>query len=205
MIPETKRAEILASLRVNPSAGAVMKQHRVSRNAIKRIAKQANIKLAGKRQVSAEQRAEIIAALRVNPNAVAVAAAMGWSDSTVTAIAKAAEIPLKMGGRFKVGNEPKAASAATRELSLAASAAHEAKTAAYAAHKAKAASAAKRLALALEARRAETRFSGSLHESAPGRSSARERVKKSEGCCLSKAARDEMMPAPDNPARAVGG
>jgi hypothetical protein len=112
MIPETKRAEILAALRVNPNSGAVARAYGVSGSAVSKIAKQANIELAGKRKVSAEQRAQIIAALRVNPNATAVAAAMGWSGGTVTIIAKEAEIPLKKGGRW--ADESKAASAATR-------------------------------------------------------------------------------------------
>jgi hypothetical protein len=115
MIPKTKRAEILAALRVNPNSGAVARAYGVSGAAVSKIAKQANIKLAGKRQVSPEQRAEIIAALQVNPNASAVAAVRGWSSSTVMVIAKEAEIPLKIGGRFKAGaDDSKAASAATR-------------------------------------------------------------------------------------------
>jgi hypothetical protein len=115
MIPETKRAEILAALRGNPDANAVARHYRVSDFTVRKMAKQANIKLAAcKKKVSPEQRAEIIAALQVNPNASAVAAARGWSPATVTVIAKEAKIPLKMGGRFKVTDESPAASAAAR-------------------------------------------------------------------------------------------
>jgi hypothetical protein len=141
MIPETKRTRIIEALKARPNSGAVAREHGVGKTTVIRMAKQANIKLAGKRQVSAEQRAQIIAALRVNPDRVAVGAATGWSNSTIWIIARQAEIPLKMGERFKaVPVEPKAESAATtRELARAAATAH-------AAHKAKGASAAKRLA-----------------------------------------------------------
>jgi hypothetical protein len=57
MIPETKRAQIIEALQANPNASAVARDYGVSKSAVGKIAKQANIDLAGRQQVLADRRA----------------------------------------------------------------------------------------------------------------------------------------------------
>jgi hypothetical protein len=57
MIPEIKRAQIIKALAVNPNASAVARDHGVSKSAVGKIARQANIQLGGREQVLAARRA----------------------------------------------------------------------------------------------------------------------------------------------------
>ena len=102
MLPESKRAAIIAALKNNPNASAVAREHGVSKETVSVIAKRSNIDLSGKKVLSPEQRAQIIAALKANPNASAVAREIGnVSISTVGILAKEINMPLKRGGRAR--------------------------------------------------------------------------------------------------------
>jgi transposase-like protein len=101
-----KRAQIIAALKTKRNASAVTRQvGGVSLSTVKKIAKQARIKLAGKGVVTTpEKRAKIIAALNANPNASAVARRIGGvSGWTVWKIAKQTGIKLAA-GRAAQGN-----------------------------------------------------------------------------------------------------
>jgi hypothetical protein len=98
----TKRAKIIAALKINPNATEVARQiGNVSQRTVWDIAKKAGIELtAGKAAMgfpaeNKEKRAEIIAALKVNPNARQVARQIGdVSHGTVWNIAKRARVEL---------------------------------------------------------------------------------------------------------------
>jgi hypothetical protein len=95
-----KRAEIIAALKTKRNASAVTRQvGGASLSTVKKIAKQARIKLAGKGvRTTPEKRAKIIAALKANPKASAVAKRIGGVSSwTVWKIAKQACIKLAAG------------------------------------------------------------------------------------------------------------
>jgi hypothetical protein len=97
MIPESKRAQIIAALKANPNLAAVARKSGVSTGTVGRIAKKAKIDVgkSGPKKVSAEKRAQIIAALKANPNATAVAREIGGiSDKLVGRLAKKAKIAL---------------------------------------------------------------------------------------------------------------
>jgi hypothetical protein len=101
-ITATKRAEIIAALKVKGNAHAVARQvGGVDSRSVWKIAKDESIELTsnrGGRHLPAEKRADIIAALNVDPNATQVARQVGGvSRVGVWKIAKAAGIELSTG------------------------------------------------------------------------------------------------------------
>src|SRR4051812_40960575 len=98
MIPESKRAQIIAALKVTPNAAAVAREVQgVSVGSVRLIARAAQIDLgrSGPKKISAEKRAQIIEALKVDPNASAIARRLGgMSYKVVTRIAERANIKL---------------------------------------------------------------------------------------------------------------
>ncbi len=98
MIPQDKRAQIIAALKANPNVAAVAREvGGVSRSSVGNIARQAGIDVGtgGPKKATPAQKALILEALRVNPNASAVARAIGsLSYKAIARMAKKANIPL---------------------------------------------------------------------------------------------------------------
>ena len=100
MIPEAKRAQIMAALQSdpnNPNRKVVARQFGVSYDAVRDVARKLGIGPSGRSwtKFPADVRAKIVAALRANPNSAAVAREIGGiSPATVRVMAKKANIPL---------------------------------------------------------------------------------------------------------------
>jgi transposase-like protein len=100
MIPEAKRAQIMAALQSNPNnpnRKVVARQFGVSYDTVRDVARKLGIGPSGRSwtKFPADVRAKIVAALRANPNSAAVAREIGGiSPATVRVMAKKANIPL---------------------------------------------------------------------------------------------------------------
>lgn len=104
-IPEEKREQIIAALKINPRASQVAKAvDDVCISTVRKIAKESKIKLSpmwrGQNSITPEKREQITKALRINPSPTQVTKRIGGvSVSTVWLIAKEINIPLNVRGR----------------------------------------------------------------------------------------------------------
>jgi transposase-like protein len=121
-LPEKKRAEIVAALKVNSNARRVAREVGVSEFPVRKIAKAAGIELTAGKEIQrrvfigpdipipTEKCVEIVTALKMNPKARTVAREVGGvSNRAVRKIAKAAGIELaKRAYRPKLSPEKRA-------------------------------------------------------------------------------------------------